>query len=89
MVLQAWDRQRAFCGYDGQLAGACAGLEAAHVRWFPSTGQMRLILEARPGAALPAASPRVLAHPGSTHRTAVGRLTFAPTDEAAPRAEIK
>jgi len=33
-VLQAWDRQCAFCGYDGQLAGACIGVEAAHVRWF-------------------------------------------------------
>jgi hypothetical protein len=33
-VLQAWDRQCAFCGYDGQLAGASAGIDAAHVRWF-------------------------------------------------------
>src|SRR5664280_1524366 len=28
-VLQAWDRQCAFCGYDGQLAGAPVGVEAA------------------------------------------------------------
>jgi putative restriction endonuclease len=33
-VLQAWDRQCAFCGYGGQLAGASAGIDAAHVRWF-------------------------------------------------------
>ncbi len=33
-ILRAWDRQCAFCGYDGQLAGVPVGLEAAHVRWF-------------------------------------------------------
>lgn len=33
-VLAAWDRQCAFCGFDGQLGGAPVGLEAAHVRWF-------------------------------------------------------
>ena len=38
LVLQAWDRQCAFCGYDGQIAGAPAGLEAAHVRWFAFDG---------------------------------------------------
>jgi putative restriction endonuclease len=37
-VLQAWDRQCAFCGYDGQLAGASIGVEAAHVRWFAFNG---------------------------------------------------
>jgi putative restriction endonuclease len=37
-VLQAWDRQCAFCGYDGQLAGATAGIDAAHVRWFTFDG---------------------------------------------------
>ena len=37
-VLQAWDRQCAFCGYDGQLAGASVGIEAAHVRWFAFDG---------------------------------------------------
>ena len=31
-VLQAWDRQCAFCGYDGQIAEATAGIDAAHVR---------------------------------------------------------
>lgn len=37
-VLQAWDRQCAFCGYDGQLGGATVGVEAAHVRWFAFGG---------------------------------------------------
>jgi putative restriction endonuclease len=37
-VLQAWDRQCAFCGYDGQLRGASVGVEAAHVRWFAFDG---------------------------------------------------
>jgi putative restriction endonuclease len=37
-VLQAWDRQCAFCGHDGQLAGAPVGVEAAHVRWFAFEG---------------------------------------------------
>jgi putative restriction endonuclease len=37
-VLDAWDRQCAFCGYDGQVAGASAGIEAAHVRWFSFGG---------------------------------------------------
>ena len=37
-VLQAWDRQCAFCGYDGQLVGASVGLDAAHVRWFAFDG---------------------------------------------------
>jgi putative restriction endonuclease len=37
-VLEAWDRQCAFCGYDGQVAGATAGVEAAHVRWFAFDG---------------------------------------------------
>jgi putative restriction endonuclease len=37
-VLQAWDRQCAFCGYDGQRAGASAGIDAAHVRWFTFDG---------------------------------------------------
>lgn len=33
-ILEAWDRSCAFCGYDGSLAGAPVGIEAAHVRWF-------------------------------------------------------
>jgi putative restriction endonuclease len=31
-VLQAWDRQCAFCGFDGQIFGSTVGLGAAHVR---------------------------------------------------------
>ena len=37
-VVEAWDRQCAFCGYDGQLGGAPVGLEAAHVRWWSFDG---------------------------------------------------
>lgn len=37
-VLAAWDRQCAFCGYDGQLGYASVGVEAAHVRWFTFGG---------------------------------------------------
>lgn len=37
-VLQAWNRQCAFCGYDGQLGTAPVGIEAAHVRWFGFDG---------------------------------------------------
>jgi putative restriction endonuclease len=33
-VLTAWNRQCAFCGFDGQLGAASVGIEAAHVRWF-------------------------------------------------------
>jgi putative restriction endonuclease len=33
-ILESWDRQCAFCGYDGQLGSSSVGLEAAHVRWF-------------------------------------------------------
>lgn len=37
-VLQAWDRQCAFCGFDGQLGAATVGVEAAHIRWFAFDG---------------------------------------------------
>lgn len=37
-ILEAWDRQCAFCGYDGQLGTGSVGLEAAHVRWFNFDG---------------------------------------------------
>lgn len=37
-VLEAWDRQCAFCGFDGLLGGASVGVEAAHVRWFNHEG---------------------------------------------------
>ncbi|MCC6497725.1 MAG: HNH endonuclease [Propionibacteriaceae bacterium] len=41
-VLAAWDRQCAFCGYDGQLGMGSVGLEAAHVRWFNFEGPDQL-----------------------------------------------
>lgn len=37
-ILTAWDRQCAFCGYDGQLGHGSVGIEAAHVRWFTFDG---------------------------------------------------
>lgn len=37
-IIEAWDRQCAFCGYDGQLGTGSVGLEAAHVRWFTFDG---------------------------------------------------
>lgn len=37
-VVEAWDRQCAFCGYDGQLGGVPVGLESAHVRWWSFGG---------------------------------------------------
>lgn len=38
LILQAWDRQCAFCGFDGQLHGATVGIDAANVRWFALDG---------------------------------------------------
>ncbi|WP_336031181.1 phosphorothioated DNA-binding restriction endonuclease [Geodermatophilus sp. FMUSA9-8] len=37
-VLEAWDRQCAFCGFDGQVGGVPVALEAAHIRWFTVDG---------------------------------------------------
>jgi len=37
-IIEAWDRQCAFCGFDGQLGSGAVGLEAAHVRWFSYGG---------------------------------------------------
>ena len=37
-ILAGWDRSCAFCGFDGALAGAPVGIEAAHVRWFNFDG---------------------------------------------------
>ncbi len=37
-ILLAWDRQCAFCGFDGQLGSGSVGLDAAHVRWFNHNG---------------------------------------------------
>jgi len=38
LVVEAWDRSCAFCGFDGALGGAPVGIEAAHVRWFNFEG---------------------------------------------------
>lgn len=37
-ILLAWDRQCAFCGFDGQFGSATVAVEAAHVRWFSHGG---------------------------------------------------
>ena len=37
-IVRAWDGACAFCGYDGMLAEAVVGIEAAHVRWFNFDG---------------------------------------------------
>ncbi|CCG04343.1 Putative restriction endonuclease [Blastococcus saxobsidens DD2] len=37
-VIEAWDRQCAFCGFDGAAGGAVVGIEAAHIRWFKLGG---------------------------------------------------
>jgi putative restriction endonuclease len=37
-IVEAWDRQCAFCGYDGHLGTATVGIDAAHVRWFSYGG---------------------------------------------------
>jgi putative restriction endonuclease len=37
-VIEAWDRQCGFCGFDGAAGGAVVGIEAAHVRWFKLGG---------------------------------------------------
>ncbi|WP_349257479.1 phosphorothioated DNA-binding restriction endonuclease [Actinophytocola sp.] len=37
-ILTAWNRQCAFCGFDGQLGAATVGVEAAHIRWFTFDG---------------------------------------------------
>lgn len=37
-IIAGWDRQCAFCGYDGQLGAGSVGLDAAHVRWFNHDG---------------------------------------------------
>lgn len=37
-ILGAWDRQCAFCGFDGNIGSAAVGIDAAHVRWFNFDG---------------------------------------------------
>ncbi len=85
-VLQAWDRQCAFCGYDGQFAGATVGIEAAHVRWFafdgPDTLDNGLALCALHhklfdlGALGLDTHLRVVVSAGFTARTAAGRAIY-------------
>jgi putative restriction endonuclease len=85
-VLQAWDRQCAFCGYDGQLYQASAGVEAAHVRWFAFDGPDALdnglalcVLHHKLfdlGALGLDGELRVLVSAAFTARTAVGRAVY-------------
>lgn len=37
-ILQAWESQCAFCGYDGKIDNAPVGIDAAHIRWFNQDG---------------------------------------------------
>lgn len=89
-VLTAWDRQCAFCGFDGQLGSGSVGLEAAHVRWFNFEGPD----EADNGIALCALHHklfdrgalglsddlRIQISPLYTARTDAGRLIYALSD---------
>lgn len=38
LIIAAWDRSCAFCGFDGALRGVPVGIDAAHVRWFNFDG---------------------------------------------------
>jgi putative restriction endonuclease len=38
LVLTAWRKQCAMCGYDGEIGHTSVGLEAAHVKWFSQGG---------------------------------------------------
>jgi putative restriction endonuclease len=85
-VLEAWDRQCAFCGYDGQLAGASIGIDAAHVRWWafdgPNTLDNGLALCALHHKLLDIgvlgldADLRILVSSAFTARTAAGRAVY-------------
>lgn len=91
-VLTAWDRQCAFCGFDGQLGSGSVGLEAAHVRWFNFEGPD----EADNGIALCALHHklfdrgalglsddlRIQISPLYTARTDAGRLIYELSDRA-------
>jgi putative restriction endonuclease len=37
-ILQAWENQCAFCGYDGKIDNTPVGIDAAHIRWFNQEG---------------------------------------------------
>lgn len=89
-VLGAWDRQCAFCGFDGQLGSGSVGLEAAHVRWFnfdgPDDSDNGIALCALHhklfdrGALGLSDDLRIQVSPSYTARTEAGRLTYALTD---------
>lgn len=96
-ILTAWDRQCAFCGFDGQLGNNMVGLEAAHIRWFNFDGPDEL----DNGLALCAlhhklfdrgvlglsTSYRVQVSTDYTARTDVGRMVYELADrELRPRA---
>jgi putative restriction endonuclease len=86
LVLTAWDRQCAFCGFDGQLGYGSVGLEAAHVRWFthhgPDTLDSGLALCALHhklldrGALGLTHDYRIKVSPHFTARTPTGRLVY-------------
>lgn len=85
-VIEAWDRQCALRGYDGQLGGAPVGLDAAHVRWFsydgpdePDNGLALCSLHHKlfdRGALGLDAELRVLVSASFTARSAVGRAGY-------------
>ncbi|MCX4386482.1 HNH endonuclease [Micromonospora peucetia] len=85
-VLQAWDRQCAFCGYDGQLGHATVGVEAAHVRWWafdgpdsPDNGLALCVLHHKLfdfGALGLDADLRIEVSAAFTARTPAGRSTY-------------
>jgi putative restriction endonuclease len=85
-VLQAWDRQCAFCGYDGQIAGASVAVDAAHVRWFAFDGPDSMdnglalcVLHHKLfdlGALGLDDGPRILVSAAFTARTAAGRAIY-------------
>lgn len=95
-VLDAWDRQCAFCGYDGQLGGGSVGIEAAHLRWFNFGGPDELdnglalcslhhkLLDR--GVLGLTADHRIKVSDAFTARTTAGRLVYELADIAlAPR----
>jgi putative restriction endonuclease len=91
-VLTAWDKQCAFCGFDGQLGSGSVGLEAAHVRWFnfdgpdePDNGMALCALHHKlfdRGALGLTVDLRLQVSPSYTARTEVGRQVYALTDRS-------
>ncbi|WP_372440387.1 phosphorothioated DNA-binding restriction endonuclease [Actinokineospora baliensis] len=85
-ILLAWDRQCAFCGFDGQLGAATVGLDAAHIRWFtfdgpddPDNGLALCSLHHRlfdRGALGLDTDLRITVSSSFTSRTTAGRTTY-------------